>query len=300
MAAPSALEEWTGHDVRVADIERQIGELREASAAQTEGPDLRTSVMTHTAWVPREWLPAAYETLEGLAERYPSRTIVLVPEPDAPSGLDAEVSLRCFPLQESHGHVCTEVIELRLRGDRVRAPASIVLPLLISDLPAFLRWRGEPPFDGREFEQLVGVADRLIVDSAEWNDLPGGYARLPDVFERAATSDIAWGRALHWRLELALLWPGIADVREVTVVGPRADALLLAGWLGSRLDRTLELVHEDSPVLEGVAVDGEPVDRPAGGVRSPGELLSDELDCFGRDPIYEDAVRTAASLAVPA
>jgi glucose-6-phosphate dehydrogenase assembly protein OpcA len=299
-AAPTEVEGWAGHDVRIAEIERAIARLRQASAAKTEGPDLRTSVMTHMAWVPGEWVQAAYETLEGLAERHPSRTIVLIPEPDASSGLDAEVSLRCFPLQESHGHVCTEVIELRLRGDRTRAPASIVTPLLISDLPAFLRWRGQPAFDGPEFEQLVDVVDRLIVDSAEWPDLPRAYSRLAEVFERAAVSDIAWGRGLFWRLELALLWPEIAELRELRVVGPHADALLLAGWLSARLDRTIELAHESSPAIEEIAVDGEPVSHPPGEGRSASDLLSDELDRFSRDPVYEEAARAATALGVPA
>ena len=45
--------------------------------------------MTHIAWVPPEWLDAAERTLEGMAERHPSRTIVLVPKPDEEDGLDA-------------------------------------------------------------------------------------------------------------------------------------------------------------------------------------------------------------------
>ena len=70
----------------------------------------RTSVMTHIAWVPREWLEAARRRLAGLAERHPSRTILLVPEPDEPDGLDAQLSLVCFPLGERP--VCAEVIQL--------------------------------------------------------------------------------------------------------------------------------------------------------------------------------------------
>ena len=103
--------------------------------------------MTHIAWVPPEWPSAAEETLAGMAERHPSRTLLLVPHPDEPDGLDAELSLRCFPVGDRA--VCGEVIELALRGDRASAPASIVLPLLISDLPVFCRWRGEPPFGTR-------------------------------------------------------------------------------------------------------------------------------------------------------
>ena len=41
---------------------------------------------------------------------------------------------------------------------------------------------------------MIEIADRLIVDSAEWPDVPGAYAELEDVFEAAAVSDIAWRR----------------------------------------------------------------------------------------------------------
>src|SRR5687767_2005059 len=66
------LEEWSGEDTTLAEIEDSLARLRDES-------DLRTSVMTHTAWVPEEWLEAAREALAGLAERHPSRTIILVP-----------------------------------------------------------------------------------------------------------------------------------------------------------------------------------------------------------------------------
>ena len=88
----------------------------------------------------------------------------------------------------------TEVIEVRLHGDRARAPASVVLPLTLPDLPVFLRWRGRPPFGADELEQLVDVVDRLIVDSREWPDAPGCYRRLVPYFERVAVSDIVWTR----------------------------------------------------------------------------------------------------------
>jgi glucose-6-phosphate dehydrogenase assembly protein OpcA len=294
MAIP-AVEDWTGRDVTVTEIERELARLRQASAEQSAGPDLRTSVMTHMAWVPDEWVEAARTTLAGLAERHPSRTIILIPAPHEESGLDAELSLRCFPLRTGHGNVCSEVIELRLRGDRARAPASIVMPLLISDLPAFLRWRGQPPFDDPEFRQLVDVTDRLVVDSAEWPDLPEAFGKLADNFQGTAVSDIAWGRTLLWRDELAQLWPEIAEPHELEVQGPYADALLLAGWLRSRLEREIALVHDQAAAVESVAVDGRDVRRPRAAQPSPSELLSSELDRFSRDPIYEQAVSSAGA-----
>jgi Glucose-6-P dehydrogenase subunit len=129
--------------------------------------------MTHIAWVPEPWLERARTALAGMAERHPSRTILLVPDPGSGvSRIDAHVSLECYPVPEVDRNVCSEVVELALRGDRARVPASIVQPLLISDLPVFLRWRGEPPWDAQELEQLVDLTDRLVVDSTEWEALP--------------------------------------------------------------------------------------------------------------------------------
>ncbi|MBI4172147.1 MAG: glucose-6-phosphate dehydrogenase assembly protein OpcA [Actinobacteria bacterium] len=291
MAQALVLDDWTGEDTSIAEIERVLASLREAAAA--DGPDLRTSVATHLAWVPAEWLDAARATLAGLAERHPSRTVLLTPEPGAPDGLDAAVSLRCFPLAGMTRTVCTEVVELRLRGGRAAAPASVVLPLLISDLPVFCRWRGRPPFDEAPFRRLVGVVDRLVVDSSEWPDVPVAYGEVAGVLGDTAVSDIAFGRSLAWRVRLAGLWPGIASLSALEVVGPRADALLLAGWLRSRLGTEVELRWKDGPSLARVAVDGEDVAPPDDPPPTSSDLLSAELDVFGRDPTYEGALLAA-------
>ena len=271
-------------------VERQLAELR---VAETDGAELRTSVMTHVAWAPPKWAGAARRTLAGLDELHPSRTILLFPEPKRAEGIDVTVSLRCFALHGASRDVCSEVIELRLGGKRARAPGSIVQPLLISDLPTFCRWRGLPPWGRPELEQLVDVCDRLVVDSSEWRGLPGAYAELEALFDRIAVSDIAWGRGLGWRGRLAALWPGIASIRRLSVTGPKADALLLAGWLRSRLGTELELTHRAAESIERVAVDGEAVTPPLGGTPDASDLLSAELDVFGRDPVYEAAVRAA-------
>jgi Glucose-6-phosphate dehydrogenase subunit len=290
-SAPAHVEEWAGDDVDLGDVERALCRLREESAHETEGPDLRTSVMTHLAWVPLEWHEAATETLAGLGERHPSRGILLVPDPGAPDGIDAKVSVLAFPLRGGRRHVAAEVLELRLRGRRARAPASIVTPLLVSDLPVFLRWRGRPPFGASELEQLLELCDRFVVDSVEWPDVPEAYRELP--FERAAFSDIAWRRTEPWRRALAALWPGLAELRELQIVGPTAEACLLVGWLRSRLGRGIDLVREDADELREMSVDGESV-RPLADHPSPSDLLSAELDELARDRIYEEAARAAA------
>jgi glucose-6-phosphate dehydrogenase assembly protein OpcA len=291
-ASPKSLE-WIGRDVAVSDIARELSSLREATSG-LEHPVMRTSVMTHVAWVPSAWAEAALATLEGLGERHPSRTIVLLPEPDASDDrIDAVASLRSFEVEGLHKAVSTEVVKMWLRGERAFAPASVVAPLLVSDLPVFVRWRGEPPFGADELDQLVDLADRLVVDSSEWKHLPRAYGRLTGLFDRSAVSDIAWRRSLQWRRSLALLWPDIAQVREVEVTGPKADALLLGGWLRSRLAREVRLQHEEAATIERIVVDGTEVETPPVEPATPSDLLSGELDTFGRDPVYEGAVEAA-------
>jgi glucose-6-phosphate dehydrogenase assembly protein OpcA len=288
-------ESWTGEDASIAEIELELARLREASAQEGAQPNLRTSVMTHIAWVPPMWQDAAEQTLAGMAERHPSRTLLLIPHPEEADGLDAKVSVRCFPVGDRA--VCGEVVELRLRGNRVRAPASIVLPLLISDLPVFCRWRGRPPFGEAPFEQLVDITDRLIVDSTEWEGLPAAYGPLAEQFERTAVSDIAWARTERWRSLLASLWPGIADVRALRVHGTKAQGYLLAGWLRAYLGHDVEVEIDEHERLEGIDVDGEHAPFPPGDPPNPSDVLSEELDRLARDPVYERAVRAAASAA---
>jgi Glucose-6-phosphate dehydrogenase subunit len=278
VASVAHVEEWTDDCASIAEIEQAFVDLRYRHSDQV--PDLRTSVLTHVAWVPGEWQEAATDTLAGMGARHPSRTLLLLPQPDAAGTLAARVSLECYELPGLERHLCNEVVELRLQGDRSQAPASIVEPLLLPDLPVFLRWRGRPDFSSAVFEQLVEIVDRLVVDSSEWPDVPDAYRELTAFFDRVAVSDIAWRRTLPWRRVLAQAWPDLPD----RLTGPPAETTLVAGWLRARAGREVEIERAD--------------ELPVGGRREPSDLLSDELDVFVRDPGYEDAV-TASSAGRP-
>ena len=258
--------------VSIAEVERELASLR------TDATDLRTSVLTHVAWAPAEWREAARETLAGLEERHPSRTILLFPQRDADRDeIDADVSLRHFSLSGFDRDVSTEVIELRLLGSRVETVASAVAPLLLPDLPAFLRWRGVPDFGERHFDELLEIVDRLVVDSAEWPgaELATAYAALAQCFGRVVVSDIAWARTVEWRRALARGWPELPK----TISGPPPEAALVAGWLRSRAGAHVAVTPAESLLF--------------GGEEEPSELLSAELDRFSRDPLYEEAVACA-------
>ena len=270
----------------ISAVERALAQERPENA-------MRTSVMTHLVWAPPKWLKAAESTLAGLSERHPSRTVLLTPAPRRKDGIDAIVDVREFSMEGSSRCIASEVIELVLKGPRAKAPASVAVPLLISDLPVFCRWRGEPPWESAELDQLVDVVDRLVVESSEWTGLPGSYDRLGGLFARAAVSDIAWSRTLPWRARLAGLWPDIRLVGSIEVTGPLSDALLIVGWLRSRLRKHVELEHRPGKTVRRIALDGTKIDPPDLEAWTPSVYLSEQLDIFDRDPIYEAAVRAA-------
>ncbi len=278
-------------DVSLGDVLAELARRRDDLTESGQSPSLRTSSLTHIAWVPKKWVSIAHETLAGLSERHPARGILLVPNPDAETDqLDAEVEVLCFQNAAHKRDVCSEVVTLFLNGSRADAPGSVVTPLLISDLPVFLRWRGEVPFSDQPLEQLIDLADRLIVDSDEWRDAAASFGSLAPLCERIAVSDVAWSRTDPWREAIAALWPSVSTASRLRVVGPTAQALLLARWLGERLGRNIELDHEVADRISAVVLDGRTIEARGREYRSQSELLSEHLDEFGRDPIYEEAI----------
>ncbi len=100
-------------------------------------------------------------------------------------------------------------------------------------------------------------------------------------------SDLAWARIHPWRVALAACWPAIRDA-EVAVAGPSAEGALLRGWLRARLGREIDPVEPAD--LLAVEVADRSVEANSEKLGSPSDLLSAELDRFGRDRIYEEAV----------
>ena len=255
--------------------------------------------MTHIAWVPQELARAARGDARGAGRAHPSRTILLVPEPDAgATAIDASVyRVECFDLRSETDHVCTEVVELHLRGDRAEAPASIVEPLLISDLPVFLRWRGSPPWRSpraRADRARRRPADRRL-------DRVGRPARRLRGARRGsstgrAVSDIAWAaRSAGAPCSRRCGRESPTSRRSASRAPPRRRSCSPAGCARGSAGRSRSSTSRPSGSgrSRSTASRRRPARRPA----DPSELLSDELERFSRDPIYEAAV--AATCASP-
>lgn len=276
---------------RVADIgalEGELGRMRRASAAQADDGGrmvARTAVLNVVVYADRELhARRAALAMAHLSDRHPARAIVILGDrPGGPAPVTLE--LRCHvPLKDGSTQICYEQILARVTGAADDRLASVVIPLLVPDLPIFVWWTGTPPRDARRFADLMQLGDRLILDSA---DFARPAVTLPYVAEltmkhryrRFGITDLNWTRVTPWReliagfFDVAAWRPFLDEIVGVRVgfsVDPDgrvihpSQALLLVGWLASLLG--WQAVEALAPAEAGGLLfrmargDGAPVD----------------------------------------
>jgi glucose-6-phosphate dehydrogenase assembly protein OpcA len=155
--------------------------------------------------------------------------------------------------------LCCEEASLRASGKFVVELPSAALPLLVPDLATFVWWRDALQVSEKVFETLLRASDRLVIDSGEFEDTERDLAETNKLFaagksHRVGISDLNWARLTLWRGLLADFYDVPAyqslldrvDFARIDYVGPERapetvapQALLLAGWLASRLGWTL-------------------------------------------------------------
>ena len=213
---------------------------------------MRTSVLTLVVIAPRpEVAERALAAVNALHALHPSRAIVVSPgDFDGPSTMDAHIYAECQLSEGTGAEMCTEQILIKTGGELSQHLSRVVQPLLIHDLPVVLWWPDDPPLGSRQFSEVVGTSDRLLVDSGNFHE--DGAARLASlatvVADGIAVSDVGWLRLTLWRELLAglfdhpLLAPELKHIRHVRIDISRptstlrvSKAAFYCGWLAARL-----------------------------------------------------------------
>jgi glucose-6-phosphate dehydrogenase assembly protein OpcA len=242
------------------------------ASADDETPVLRSRAANLLVFLSDDKaLTEVHELLQELTAAHPSRVLTMFGEIDVPDQ-DIEMYVSAFSQKEKltgPKRLCCEEVTLKARGSFVAELPSAALPLLVSDLPTFLWWRGIVDSSQKVFRNLLHAAARVIVDSAEFAKpvtelLAINKIFQPDCDARVGISDLNWARLTSWRGLLADFYD-VAEYRTalneidnvgINYVAPQADAtaiapqaLLMAGWLASRLQWKLL----DKPAISGDA-----------------------------------------------
>ncbi len=276
----SALEvpEITGPtDVRWRGTARGLAEIEQVLARIWSDPDFqaatgghadrrvaaRTSVLNLVVLAQRpELAERSAAIVARLSGRHPSRTIIVaVADPEGPSELAADIEVHCTMPRREAPETFTELIYLRAGGEGGRHVASYVAPLLVHDLPVTMWWPGDAALGAPHAHELLGLADRLVVDGASWSG--NGLDRLRQLVALAerddlAVFDFALVRQARWREAIASVFDDpelratLDRIQTITVRyashDPARDPIVTnlvrpayhVAWLASRLDMAVE------------------------------------------------------------
>ena len=246
-----------------------------ASESVTQGgsPVARTSTGTVVALVGHDHdQDAVRATLMDATAAHPSRILLVVLDPEGDEKIEAHYSVFCQMPTAGRRHVCNEIIQIDAGGLGVQHVPPLVLGLLEPNLPVTVWATDRRQWELPQMASVFHVADRLLVDSEDEDALRAlrawQRARARFGARRVNVIDMAWQRLYPWRLICAELFDGLterhdlASIDVVDIVLPPSDAatprasggasnavptpgevqphpapsaLLLAGWLASRL-----------------------------------------------------------------
>jgi glucose-6-phosphate dehydrogenase assembly protein OpcA len=189
------------------------------------------------------------DLLDEIELNHPCRSILGIYRPNKEHNLNAWVSARCHTTGKSK-QICSEQITVLCEGGRTEELASVVLPLVLPDLPVFVWWR-QRRINWEELGALHSCARRFILDS-------GRIAFDVDIFLDADrlirenpgclyVSDVNWRRLQGWCRAVADSFDGfpmtsdyLSKIEKIaftfngqTTVSNRV--LLFTGWLAARL-----------------------------------------------------------------
>jgi len=265
-------------------------------------------VLTMVIVVDEDKADTAMEMARQASHEHPARVLgVILGSPRGDSQVDAQVGT---------GSGWTgETALIRLTGEVVKHPDSVVLPLLLPDSPVAVWWPTDPPADPAN-DPLGLLAQRRITDSA---NVSRAKSRALHEQCRAYTpgnTDLAWTRLTPWRALLA----AALDQHPLKVTGARVvaervnpSADLLTAWLRLKLKVDVERRNSGGPGVTEVTLDTAQgpisITRPDGRLAmysSPGhpdrpialrrrdvhELLSEELRRLDEDDVYAAVAKT--------
>jgi glucose-6-phosphate dehydrogenase assembly protein OpcA len=230
---------WSAQDTHPDAIEAALRDLlRERHAANESLAPAR--VLNLVVIVDREWKGEIANRLSRVGRYTASRTVLCAVEENR-STLNAVATVSYAEPKDSALGVMRENVEIDLGEEHLSALQTIVDPILVSEIPTVV-W--SPHGHDDAVEALLPLTDVMLIDSDEVDDPADAFALADHLREEVYVVDLAWLRTTPWRERLAscfdlpLRLAALRDVEELEIrhrSSSIASALLLAGWMSSRL-----------------------------------------------------------------
>jgi glucose-6-phosphate dehydrogenase assembly protein OpcA len=230
---------WSERDTTPDAIEAALRELlRERHAANQALAPAR--VLNLVVVVDRSLKGEVANRLDRVGRYHASRTVLCAVE-DAKSTLDAVAVISYDEPKDGSIGVMHEKVEIDLGPEHLSRLGTIVGPVLVTECPTVL-WCPHGHEDA--VQSLRGLIDVMLLDSDDVPEPSAALAQAEEMLGSVYVVDLAWLRTTPWRERLAASFDPpkrLAALQRITGIAIRhrptsaASALLLAGWLASRL-----------------------------------------------------------------
>lgn len=256
---------WSAEGTTPDAIEAALRELVKQRHAENGGLT-PARALNMVAFVESGYAGEVTNRLAGVGRYHASRLIVLSYDPKR-LRLDARavVSTETEPAAGEIG-LMRETVTVEIGARHLDDLVTIVDPLVVTDL-ATLVW--SPHGHPEAVDELLALSQAILIDSVDEPSWRDAIARACELRGRAYVVDLAWLRSIPWRERIAAAFdsPAMrAELQEIESVSVRyhpdstVAALLLVGWLGSRLGWRLSRLHATGTAgggLSGRATRGE-------------------------------------------
>jgi glucose-6-phosphate dehydrogenase assembly protein OpcA len=261
------------------------------------------------------------ETIAALMPEHPARTIHIRMMAGDGRTLSERVYQQCWMPFGQRRQICCEQVEITAADAALADLPSVVLPLVVADLPVILWCRAPRLLGMPEFRAIAGMATKVVVDSSAMADAMESLRHMKAVIGRGVVlGDLAWTRMTRWRAMLSQVFENrerlaqLATVRRIVVqygTGHETSARYLAAWIGNAVGRTAEIEAAECTVRVAIEGDGLHVElKRCDGTLSvcvnelthqtnlpqPTDylLMREELSIVRRDPVFERTLEAAA------
>jgi len=139
-------------------------------------------------------------TLAGLMHEHPSRFILLHVSQSEERKLEGRVLVQCWMPFGRRQQICCEQIEVEASRGALGDSASLLLGLLVPDLPVALWCRVPELLPEAALKPVLSLAGRIIIDGARMSSPRQLLTHIVALRKGGAiVADLAWTRITRWR-----------------------------------------------------------------------------------------------------
>ncbi|MGD0196651.1 MAG: glucose-6-phosphate dehydrogenase assembly protein OpcA [Solirubrobacteraceae bacterium] len=241
---------WAAEHTTPAAIEAALRELLVERHAE-DAAYVPARVLNLVCIVDREWSGEIANRLRGVGRNHASRTIVCAVSKGRTT-IDAVATVAADATAvDGSAPLTFETVVVDVGPEHLEHLDSIVDPLVVTDIPTLV-WA--PHGHWRAVDTLARLSQSVLLDSVEDPEVAGALRRAARLLETRNVVDLAWLRTTPWRERVATMFDPPAQrqrLREISGLAVRhhpvsgAAALLVCGWLGSRLGWPAAPLHRD-------------------------------------------------------